>query len=304
MADVQKVRGIGASWIVPTARLYVRYSPISFLRRFLYWDRLNFASHEYSVRTRAGVSMAGESRDFVQGCIYYFGIWEPNLTAFVTRRLNDQTGRTFVDVGANVGYYSLLAAKLMPRGNVVAIEAFPSIYARLQQNVELNRFTNIRTVPFAAMESESEVEMFYAGSENEGSTTVVPGKYSATPIRVKGMPLSELLTEAEIRSTRLVKIDVEGAEDAVIQGMRAVLPMFEPDAELVIEIKPAAIGDANTRSMFDLFDAAGYMPYALTNDYSPSSYLMPGPIARPGRLLSLPSEQTDVVFSRVNADYL
>jgi len=283
MSMTTNVRSAVIAWLVPLARLYIRYVPFGMFKPFL-WARVGWRS--------------------VQGYIYHFGVWEPNLTAFIERRLAGQTGRTFVDVGANVGYFSLLAAKTMPGGNVVAIEAFPSIYAKLQENIGLNAFRNIRTVPCAATQNDCEIEMFYAGSENEGGTTTVPGRFSATPVRVRGKPLTDILTDYEVRSMRIMKIDVEGGEHAVIHGMRLILDKLQPDAEIIVEVTPDALGSEKMAEIFTLFESAGYMPYGIENIYAASYYLSPAEISRPERIRMLPNEQTDVVFSKVDADYL
>lgn len=248
--------------------------------------------------------MAGTSLDLIQGYIYYFGVWEPNLTAFIARRLHGQSERTFVDVGANVGYFSLLAATSMPTGNVVSIEAFPSIYDKLRRNIELNHLSNIRTIGCAATEAKCEIDMFHAGPSNEGGTTTLRGKFATTAIKVRGQPLSELLSKAEVETARLIKIDVEGAEFSVIQGMRSILKELPLDAEIVVEITPDALGGEKMAAIFEWFRGAGYFPYTVDNPYAASHYLGSRTEARPRRLRSIPTSQTDCVFSRTNSETL
>src|SRR5262249_45653444 len=150
-------------------------------------------ARRYTARTKFGAVMTGQSKDFVQRYIYYFGVWEPNLTEFIRRRLAaNPSRRTFVDVGANVGYFTLLASRLLPLGQVVAIEAFPSIYEELLRNIYLNNCSNIRAVPFAATERTEQLSMFYAGPLNEGRTTLVAGNHSSPPTLVEGKPLADL----------------------------------------------------------------------------------------------------------------
>src|SRR6266545_4932566 len=70
----------------------------------------------------AGVRLLVETDDLIQGYIYLFGVWEPNITDWIRRTL--LPGDTFVDVGSNIGYYSTLAARLVgSAGSVVAIDA-------------------------------------------------------------------------------------------------------------------------------------------------------------------------------------
>jgi len=248
--------------------------------------------------------MAGHSLDLVQGRIYYFGTWEPNLTAFIGRRLSGEHGRTFVDVGANVGYFSLLAAERMPDGRIVAIEAFPSIYSKLEINIGLNKYRNIRTIHRAATSGECTVEMFHAGSANEGRTTSIPGYFRTAPVRVQGNSLSQLLTADEISTIRVVKIDVEGAEYSVVQGMRSMIGKIPDDAEIIMEISPQTFEHAELAETFSLFAAEGYFPYSVENDYSAAYYLSHPTISRPKRLRSQPIAMTDTIFSKIDAEYL
>lgn len=288
---------------VRLGRYYIRYSPIGLFKPLL-WKWLRWRSFQYVARTSFGAKMTGNSLDIVQGHIYYFGLWEPNLTDFISSRLSNQVSRSFVDVGANVGYFTLLAAKIMPKGAVVSIEAFPAIYEKLKKNIALNQFDNIRALPYAATHIECDIEIFHAGALNEGATTTVPGKFNTKPIYVKGKPLSALLTEDEARSMRIMKIDVEGAEHSVLQGLQSIFEKFPDDAEIVVEITPATLGETRMVSIFDMFKAAGFNPYVLENNYSDAYYMSSRKKSHPTRLKSMPIEQTDVVFSKTDADRL
>src|SRR2546429_7961962 len=85
--------------------------------------------------------MAGSTRDILQQYIYYFGVWEPNLTRWIAQRL--APGDTFIDGGANIGYFTLLASKLVrDSGAGVAIEASPATFDALQRNLARNRARN------------------------------------------------------------------------------------------------------------------------------------------------------------------
>jgi FkbM family methyltransferase len=132
---------------------------------------------------------------------------EPNLTHFISERLRGLAGRTFVDVGANVGYFTLLAALAMPNGNVLSIEAFPSIFNKLEGNIALNGVDNIRTVQCAAMGADCEVSMFYQ-PDSEGHTTSVPGRFTTTAVKVAGRALADLLSDKDVCTLRIMKIDV------------------------------------------------------------------------------------------------
>jgi tRNA/tmRNA/rRNA uracil-C5-methylase (TrmA/RlmC/RlmD family) len=116
-------------------------------------------SHEFVVSTSFGMRIAGDTRDIIQGFIYFFGMWEPSLTRWIQERL--APGDIFIDVGANIGYYSLLASKLVGHsGSVVAIEPSPKIFSALQHNLALNHIENVRVVNMAVSDRREALRLF------------------------------------------------------------------------------------------------------------------------------------------------
>ena len=88
-----------------------------------------------------GIHLRCRLPDVIQTYVYLFGTWEPDLAAFMRRRL--RPGDTFIDVGANIGYLSALGSRLVgPHGVVVAIEPAPFASAALQETVAMNDLTN------------------------------------------------------------------------------------------------------------------------------------------------------------------
>jgi hypothetical protein len=129
------------SALVPLMRAYIRYFPISAGKSFV-WSRivdpyLAWEPRAFRARTAFGFHVEGDSKDLIQQWVYYFGIWEPALTTWIRRRL--RRGDLFVDVGANIGYFALLASKAVGRsGRVVAIEASAVIFDSLRRNIVAN----------------------------------------------------------------------------------------------------------------------------------------------------------------------
>lgn len=242
--------------------------------------------------------MSGRTGDLVQRHIYYFGCWEPNATAFVERRLAAQPSRTFIDVGANIGYFSLLAAKCLTGGQVVSIEALPATFAKLQANVALNGYRNIRTVLCAATDTRRDVAIFPADPGNEGATTMVPGTFQSSPVTVQGRPLPEILSAEEIATARVIKIDVEGAESEVIAGLEPVLPQLSADCEVVMEINVTLLGREKSLAIVETFRRHGFSCFSIENDYRPEYYWSFREPKRPQRA-DLPTQGlVDVIFSR------
>jgi FkbM family methyltransferase len=283
--------------MVSIARWYIQSVPIKSGKIFCIRG-IFFLGVPFRARTIAGSMIEGNTADKIQAYLFCFGLWEPNLTQIVTSRLKGERDRTFIDVGANIGYFTLLAAQCMPRGRVVAVEPFPTIFQKLRRNIELNGYQNIRTLNIAATSEGGLMEMYHAGPGNEGATTLIPGVFNTAPTMVQGAQLSMALTKEEIESVRLIKIDTEGTEHAVIKDLLSLLPRFPEDVEFVVEITPEVAPKEHVAEIFAWFHAAGYHPYGIPNPYADEYYLFSQQLHRISKLSALPESQTDVIFSR------
>jgi FkbM family methyltransferase len=296
-------------WVVPLLRAYIRYAPVSAGKR-AFWTRVvnpyfAWRSHAFVASTIFGRRIAGNTRDMIQQYIYYFGVWEPNLTRWIRQRL--RPGDTFVDVGANIGYYSLLASALVgPAGRVVAVEASAKNFAALRDNLRRNRATNVRARHLAASDREGPLRLFRGADYNDGESTLFPGPGSEVECEVRAAPLSAILRPEEVRGTRLIKIDVEGAEWPVVLGMAPLLPACREDLEVILEVHPGQLAQQGKRAedILAVFAAAGLHAYKLTNDYWALSYLPPYEDQRPRRLRGPVERETQLVFSRRDVEVL
>ena len=284
--------------LIQLSRLYIRYSPVPYGKQAIF-KAICWRSYEYDCQTVFGSRMRGNARDLVQGYIFYFGVWEPNLTSFVSRRLKGDQKRTFVDVGANVGYFSLLASKFLTEGRVVAIEAHPSIFKKLEENIKLNAESDIEAIHRAASDRAGMLNIFHAGSENEGATTTITNRFNDDSSLVEASTLDALLTDIDISAVKLIKIDVEGAEYEVLKGMEGTLSCLPDDAEVIVEITPSHEDPGRTQWIFDYFNSLGYFAYGLSNNYDPLFYINRFETEDPVRIVSYPENQIDVVFSKI-----
>ncbi|WP_083662857.1 FkbM family methyltransferase [Mycobacterium sp. IS-2888] len=248
--------------------------------------------------------------DFIPLYIYLFGTWEPDLAAFLRRRL--RPGDAFVDVGANIGCVSALASGLVgPHGVVVAIEPCPTAISALQETVTRNALTNVRLVAAAVSDRVRQLTLFAGPSYNLGMTSTVAHCSLRERGRVPAAPLGSLVTRAELASARLIKIDVEGAEDRVLAGIVASVDALGADAELAVELSPKWWSDPQLRPIDVLrpFLDRGFHVFLLPSDYAPWRYLWPHDVGAPQRLRDLTVlerrvRRLDVVLSRSDADAL
>jgi FkbM family methyltransferase len=154
------------------------------------------------------------------------GVYDSSFVAFLMRGL--RPGMTFVDVGANVGLFTIIAARLVGRGGrVFSYECNPSLLALLNRNVAMNWYRDrVVVVPKAASDSNGEAE-FYAPVELMGLGVLAEAQEGedlaseAEAIIVETECLDARL--ADIGFVDLVKIDVEGAEAKVLDGMKKII---------------------------------------------------------------------------------
>jgi FkbM family methyltransferase len=172
-------------------------------------------------------------RDFICKSLFLYGSLEISETRLVQSLL--RPGMCLVDVGANIGYYSLMGARIVgPTGAVHAFEPNESIRNRLSGNVQLNGFQNV-VVHREAVTKQTGTVRFYksAWSENSGISSIIPSYgLEEQGEDVPCVTLDDFAATLGARRIDLLKIDVEGAELDVIAGGRRVLGAADAPAVL------------------------------------------------------------------------
>jgi len=146
----------------------------------------------------------------------YLGAFEPEETAVVRDWL--RPGMTFLDVGANVGYFTLLGASRVGRsGRVFAVEPSPYAYGRLSGTVRANGLSQVRTFQMGLSSADGELPL-YLPPESDGfhSPSMSAGWENRVTVPVRR--LDDCLDEWGVETVDLVKMDVEGHESHILEG--------------------------------------------------------------------------------------
>ncbi len=233
--------------------------------------------------------MEVDTGDFLGGRLALFGLWEPSITSYLETAL--APGDVVIDVGANIGYYALLAAaRVGPAGRVYAIEASPSIFRALERNIARHSFRTIVPLNYAVIEDSRPVSVHIHDPSNLGRTTVLDQLAAAAPhpveANVAGRKLSDIVPQDALRAARFIKINVEGAEWLVVAGLRDRLRELSPRVEILVEIDADAIEacGGSVGALVGIFTAAGFAAFQIENTYSAAEYThahraMPVPLA-------------------------
>jgi FkbM family methyltransferase len=261
--------------------------------------------------TPAGDRFECDLPDLIQMYVYLFGVWEPDLAALIRRRLRE--GDVFVDVGANIGFDTMIASRCVgERGRVVAIEASPAMCDRLRGTLSDNgRPSNVRVIQGAAGAARGTVDVYAGPSHNVGLATTVRRGAMPHVARVDVAPLGDLLTAEEIARVRLIKIDVEGGEDAVLAGLLSCVESLPRAAEVAVELSPLWWSDRSKTAadVLQPYVDRGFFVYSIRNNYWPWRYLWPHDVEPPlrvrdARALTRRTRRLDVVLSRTDAERL
>ena len=218
---------------------------------------------EVIVPLRPGFQMALDLSEATQREIYYFGTYERKESALVRRIL--RPGDAFWDVGANLGYYALLGSACVgAAGRVVAFEPFPPAWERLRRNAGLNGFEQIRLVNAAASNLVGTAPLFFASDVPDGVASLAAPEGHVSQVTCRTVTLDRFAEEDGERLPTLMKVDVEGAEKAVLEGAAGILSGSHPPM-LLLEMEDEQFGRHGTskREIQEMLSRLGYAAYQL-----------------------------------------
>ncbi|WP_193726583.1 FkbM family methyltransferase [Paenibacillus guangzhouensis] len=173
------------------------------------------------------------------------GATELPLTHYMMQTVT--AGQTVVDVGANIGYFTVLASLLAgSQGKVIGLEANPEVYTLLRDNLAMNWLTDQATVyPYAAFSKAGTIP-FYVSAKFQGDSSIqqrtqneqIKGQH--TKIEVQAIPLDTLL--ADVKTVDFLKIDIEGGEYHALLGMIGSMSA-KKIKQMAFEWNPAMLGE-------------------------------------------------------------
>jgi len=211
-----------------------------------------------------GLVFKVKTKDVVGRHIYKYHAHEPELSAWLVDNVEPAEGDIFLDIGANVGWYSLIFSRLAKPGSLIfAFEPDPLNSRLLRQNVEMNGADSVEVIEAAVAESTGRSKLYQYNENNLGRHSMLAAS-GQTVVDVETIGLDDFWAKRGLgsRSVRVLKIDVEGYEyfalssgQAVLQNCSLILSEYSPDIMRAHGIAPEAL--------LDLLLEAGLRPWRL-----------------------------------------
>ncbi len=226
-------------------------------------DRWDNATKPFVRRWQRNIRVELHPGEEISRCIYLNGAYEPNQLHFLKQVLKPMG--VFLDIGANSGIYSLVAAQIVgQKGQVFAIEPSGREFKHLQKNVELNRQRNIRPLRLAIGDQEGFQTLRVAAIPRTGHNTLLTKfSYEDTALEsveeVKVTTIDALIKSEKISRLDVVKLDIEGYELPAIMGAMRTLEEFHPT--LLVEM--LARNEESTKQVHALWARLQSLGYRL-----------------------------------------
>jgi len=232
-------------------------------RRMRKWDAAKASNQGVRKKLNIGAEMMLYPGDYLALQIFN-RTFEPDQQNFIKKYL--RAGDIFVDVGANLGVYSLLAGDIL-RGNgqVYSFEPTPAVFQRLVENVEINKFNNVHCYPFglSSRDESREILVYEHGYDAFNSFAPQPRRDDYKKELVKVVAWDSFARQHKlVGNVTLMKIDVEGWEVKVLEGASESLSA-KSAPDLIVEFSEvnARLANSSCKSLYQTITGFGYQLY-------------------------------------------
>jgi len=229
------------------------------------WINFQNNSQPYLLGECDGFQMRLYRNDLLTKAIF-LGEFERLEVKFLQRFL--ETGDVFLDIGANIGLFSLAAAAVLKKkGHIHSFEPSVRNYEKLIENIALNNFSNVKTHNYGVSDKTGKMTLYEIDQGLGALSSYAPLEGSSGAVKTEVFPLDEIITREQITKVTAIKIDVEGWEYPVIKGANDLFS--KPNAPLLM----VEFTDSNARSagyscqlVYDTLVKLGYDMYKINEN--------------------------------------
>lgn len=195
--------------------------------------------------------------------IFFHEYTEKELSDFLSRYLKKES--TFFDIGANSGYFSILASNIIIKGTIHAFEPVPKTYDIFLKTVKLNRIKNI-FINNVCVGSKDKIIDFYIASNSDVSSMQKTSFHSKSKkVKCKMITLKKYCEEKKINKIDLMKIDVEGNELDILSAAKDILIKYKPALIVEFSNQTAEAFGYHPNKTYDFLAKLGYNIFSYSN---------------------------------------
>src|SRR4030095_8038429 len=190
-------------------------------------NSLGIANRTYKKRLHDSFYMFLNPTEHIQQQLFWYGYYEKELGDLLKKII--KPGDVFLDLGANIGYFSMLVANNSPSVKVISFEPVASLFQKMNDNISLNNIKSISAINAAAGETNEDKALFDSATDNLGmSSFKQPENYSGKKEKVKVVTIDDWFKTSGLSKIDVIKLDIEGSELAALKGMKEVLQKQKP----------------------------------------------------------------------------
>ena len=209
------------------------------------------------------------------------GTYEVPIQNIFTQQL--KAGDVFYDIGANVGFFTVIAAKLVgDSGKVYAFEPGSENASSIRHNAQLNNFTQVEVIEKAVSSSSGQGKLLlaqYSGGHALATADAPPDL--AGEVTVELVSIDDLIAQKQIQPPNFVKVDVEGAELDVLKGMSETIKTYKPTIIYEIDDGERAAYERKYQELASFLQSFNYQVTQTANSYDTIDWCVGHAIATP-----------------------
>ncbi len=224
-----------------------------------------FKGVKKTIKFRHHLKLVLSIDDWIQQHIYFTGTYEESELLFIEKNLKPDS--TFIDIGANIGLFSITASAVVgDKGNIISFEPFSTNYDAFCHNININSIHNIKAERLAVADKDKIIPLYY--NQDESNLGMVSSYASNHTLKeeIISTSLDTYLSDKKINTVDIIKMDIEGGEYLALLGMKSTLIKYHP--LLIIEIDNNILKDTpySDKDIYTYLKELNYTPYYINSD--------------------------------------
>jgi FkbM family methyltransferase len=245
-------------WSHPNSREHKTTSVL----KFFGWQLYKRLTHHYlDIRLLENVKIRCYPDSRSAAAVLYCGLYDYDEMNFLLRYLRAED--SFLDIGANIGVYTLLAASKIDAGSIYSFEVLPKNHERLQENLRINQFKHVKAHAIAVSDCTGNVAL---NLNDEDSTPFIGKTVSSNTLRVPTDTLDNILHNQSLTNLTLAKMDIEGAELLALKGAVSLLQQQRPHVWILEINSTVSHFGHQEQDLLDFLHSYGYHLYTYHAD--------------------------------------